>query len=115
MPLHRRLPKRGFTNIFKKHYAMVNLGQLEKLEGDTFNADRLMELGVVRKLRRRSQDSGYGRADAQDYGGGAPLLEIGAGEDPEGRRHGADHRRAGGGVSRSGNSATEGNYGSEVF
>ena len=38
MPLHRRLPKRGFTNIFKKQYAIVNLGRLEKLEGDTFNA-----------------------------------------------------------------------------
>ena len=50
MPLHRRLPKRGFTNIFKKHYAIVNLGRFEKLEGDVFNADRLMELGVVKKL-----------------------------------------------------------------
>src|SRR4051812_32482507 len=50
MPLHRRLPKRGFTNIFKKEYAIVNLGHLEGLEGDTFGPDRLMELGVVRKL-----------------------------------------------------------------
>ena len=50
MPLHRRLPKRGFKNIFKKHFAIVNLGSLEKLEGDTFNADRLMELGVIRKV-----------------------------------------------------------------
>ena len=50
MPLHRRLPKRGFTNIFKKHYAIVNLGKLEKLEGDVFNADRLFELGVIKKL-----------------------------------------------------------------
>jgi large subunit ribosomal protein L15 len=50
MPLHRRLPKRGFTNIFKKQFAIVNLGRLEKLEGDTFSADRLMELGVIRKL-----------------------------------------------------------------
>lgn len=50
MPLHRRLPKRGFTNIFKKHYAIVNLGRLDALEGDTFNPDRLMELGAVRKL-----------------------------------------------------------------
>jgi large subunit ribosomal protein L15 len=49
MPLHRRLPKRGFTNIFKKQYAIVNLGRLEKLEGDTFNLDRLMELGVVKR------------------------------------------------------------------
>jgi large subunit ribosomal protein L15 len=50
MPLHRRLPKRGFTNIFKKQYAIVNLGRLEKLEGDTFNVDRLIELGVVKKI-----------------------------------------------------------------
>ena len=50
MPLHRRLPKRGFTNIFKKQYASVNLGKLEKLEGDSFNADRLFELGVIKKL-----------------------------------------------------------------
>ena len=50
MPLHRRLPKRGFTNIFKKHFAIVNLGRLEKLEGDTFNVDRLMELGAISKL-----------------------------------------------------------------
>jgi large subunit ribosomal protein L15 len=50
MPLHRRLPKRGFTNIFKKKFAIVNLGRLEKLEGDTFNPDRLMELGLIHKL-----------------------------------------------------------------
>jgi len=50
MPLHRRLPKRGFTNIFKKQYAIINLGRLDSLEGDTFNPDRLMELGAVRKL-----------------------------------------------------------------
>src|SRR5215467_3153224 len=50
MPLHRRLPKRGFTNIFKKRFAIVNLGRLEKLEGDSFTADRLAELGVVKKL-----------------------------------------------------------------
>ncbi len=50
MPLHRRLPKRGFTNIFRKQYAVVNVGRLEKLEGDSFDAKRLMELGVVKKL-----------------------------------------------------------------
>jgi len=49
MPLHRRLPKRGFTNIFKKQFAIVNLGRLEKLEGDAFTVDRLRELGVIRK------------------------------------------------------------------
>jgi large subunit ribosomal protein L15 len=50
MPLHRRLPKRGFTNIFKKEFAIVNLVQLEKLEGDTFTVDSLRELGLVKKL-----------------------------------------------------------------
>ena len=51
MPLHRRLPKRGFTNIFRKEYAVVNVGRLEKLEGEEFDPNRLMELGVVKKLR----------------------------------------------------------------
>ncbi len=50
MPLHRRLPKRGFTNIFKKQFAIVNLGRLEKLEGDSFNVDHLVALGVIKKL-----------------------------------------------------------------
>jgi large subunit ribosomal protein L15 len=50
MPLHRRLPKRGFTNIFKKEYAIVNVGSLEQLEGSTFDAARLIELGVIKKL-----------------------------------------------------------------
>jgi large subunit ribosomal protein L15 len=50
MPLHRRLPKRGFTNIFKKQYAIVNLGRLDKLEGDAFSPERLVELGVLKKL-----------------------------------------------------------------
>ena len=49
MPLHRRLPKRGFTNIFKKQFAVINLGRLEKLDGDTFTVDRLVELGAIRK------------------------------------------------------------------
>jgi large subunit ribosomal protein L15 len=50
MPLHRRLPKRGFTNIFKKEFAIVNLIQLEKADGDTFTVDSLRELGLVKKL-----------------------------------------------------------------
>jgi large subunit ribosomal protein L15 len=52
MPLHRRLPKRGFTNIFKKEYAIVNVSSLEKLEGTTFDAESLLKLGVIRKLKQ---------------------------------------------------------------
>jgi large subunit ribosomal protein L15 len=51
MPLHRRLPKRGFTNIFRKEYAVINVGRLEKLEGDSFDAQRLLEVGVIKKLK----------------------------------------------------------------
>jgi large subunit ribosomal protein L15 len=50
MPLHRRLPKRGFTNIFRKEYAIINVGRLAQLEGDTFDPQRLVELGVIKKL-----------------------------------------------------------------
>jgi large subunit ribosomal protein L15 len=50
MPLHRRLPKRGFTNIFRKEYAIINVGTLEKLEGDTFTPESLQASGVVKKL-----------------------------------------------------------------
>jgi large subunit ribosomal protein L15 len=50
MPLHRRLPKRGFKNIFRKEYSIVNLKRLNELEGDTFDPGRLLELGVIKKL-----------------------------------------------------------------
>src|SRR5256885_1722313 len=51
MPLHRRLPKRGFTNIFRTEYAIVNLARLAELEGDTFDPGKLTELGVIHKLK----------------------------------------------------------------
>src|SRR4051794_18494743 len=51
MPLHRRLPKRGFTNIFRKEYAIVNVGQLELLEGDNFTPESLIAAGVLKKLK----------------------------------------------------------------
>jgi large subunit ribosomal protein L15 len=50
MPLHRRLPKRGFTNIFKKQFAIVNLGRLEKLEGETFTVDSMLAAGIINKV-----------------------------------------------------------------
>jgi large subunit ribosomal protein L15 len=51
MPLHRRLPKRGFTNIFRKEYTVVNVGRLNELEGDTFDFDSLLASGAVSKLQ----------------------------------------------------------------
>jgi large subunit ribosomal protein L15 len=50
MPLHRRMPKRGFTNIFRKEYTIVNVGRLQLLDGDSFDPGRLLELGVIKKL-----------------------------------------------------------------
>jgi large subunit ribosomal protein L15 len=60
MPLHRRLPKRGFTNIFRKEYAIVNLGKLEKLEGASFDPGKLLELGVIKKLNHGLKILGSG-------------------------------------------------------
>ena len=50
MPLHRRLPKRGFTNIFKKEYSIVNISRLAELEGDAFDAEMLVSAGVLNKV-----------------------------------------------------------------
>lgn len=49
MPLHRRLPKRGFTNIFKKQYYIINLGDLDNQvkNNDIINIKRLNELGFI--------------------------------------------------------------------
>lgn len=50
MPLQRRLPKRGFTNIFKKQYAIVNLKDLERFESGTrIDRQTLVDAGVVAK------------------------------------------------------------------
>ena len=52
MPLHRRLPKRGFSNAdFKTEYAVINIGKLDKLEGDVFTVESLMASGTVKSLQ----------------------------------------------------------------
>jgi large subunit ribosomal protein L15 len=48
MPLHRRMPKRGFTNIFRKEYAIVSLERLAELGETTINPDVLRQAGVVK-------------------------------------------------------------------
>lgn len=50
MPLQRRLPKRGFTNIFKKEYALVSLTQLNGLGGEQeITVETLVKAGIVKK------------------------------------------------------------------
>jgi large subunit ribosomal protein L15 len=61
MPLHRRLPKRGFTNIFKKQYAIINLNKLETLDGDNFTPDHLLQHGVIKKLHEGLKVLGTGQ------------------------------------------------------
>jgi large subunit ribosomal protein L15 len=51
MPLQRRLPKRGFTNIFKKHYAVVNLRDLDGFgPNEVVNPQALGQRGIIRQM-----------------------------------------------------------------
>jgi large subunit ribosomal protein L15 len=51
MPLHRRMPKRGFTNIFRKEYSIVNLEALAALGETTITPDVLRKAGVIKTKR----------------------------------------------------------------
>jgi large subunit ribosomal protein L15 len=52
MPLARRLPKRGFTNIFKRHYAVVNVRDLERFARDSVvDVKALKDSGLVKQLQ----------------------------------------------------------------
>lgn len=52
MPLHRRLPKRGFTNIFRKQIVVVNVGQLQVFRaGSSVSPDVLVKRGIIKKVK----------------------------------------------------------------
>lgn len=52
MPLYRRLPKRGFTNIFAKEYVEINISELNKFDdGTVVDSALLKESGVISKIR----------------------------------------------------------------
>ncbi len=52
MPIHRRLPKRGFTNIFKKVFAVINIRDLERFEsGTVVDETELIRCGLVKGPR----------------------------------------------------------------
>ena len=52
MPLYRRLPKRGFKNVFAKQYAEVNVEQLNRFEdGATVDPVALIEAGILKNVR----------------------------------------------------------------
>ena len=47
MPLQRRLPKRGFNNIFKTYYQVVNVSQLDKLDVSEITPELLVKFGLI--------------------------------------------------------------------
>jgi large subunit ribosomal protein L15 len=52
MPLQRRIPKRGFTNIFKKHYSLIHIRDLNRFHPDsTLDTEALMNAGLVKRIR----------------------------------------------------------------
>jgi large subunit ribosomal protein L15 len=59
MPLHRRLPKRGFHNPFRVEYQVVNVGQLAELDGEV-TPEALREHGLIGSLRRPVKVLGNG-------------------------------------------------------
>ncbi|MFZ5571594.1 MAG: 50S ribosomal protein L15 [Thermodesulfobacteriota bacterium] len=61
MPIQRRLPKRGFTNIFKKEYAVINLTDLKRFEKDsTVDEAALVREGIVKGRRIGIKLLGHG-------------------------------------------------------
>jgi large subunit ribosomal protein L15 len=62
MPLHRRVPKRGFHNHFRKEFAYVNVGQLEVFEAGTIvTPEVLVQRGAVKSLRQGLKILGDGK------------------------------------------------------
>ncbi len=72
MPIHRRLPKRGFTNIFAKDFNEVNLDRLQKAiddkklkTGDTITVASLVEVGILRRVKDGVRILGNGELKAK--------------------------------------------------
>jgi large subunit ribosomal protein L15 len=61
MPLQRRIPKRGFANIFRKEYAIVNLSELDTIGGsDPVTPEILMQKGLIKDLKSGVKILGMG-------------------------------------------------------
>jgi len=64
-PLHRRLPKRGFTNKFKKIYNIVNIERLSAFnKGDVVDRDALLKKGIVKNIKNGIKILGDGEIKA---------------------------------------------------
>ncbi len=66
MPLQRRIPKRGFTNIFRREYSVVNVADLATLGGkDPITPEVLLEKGLIRNMKDGVKVLGMGDLKAQ--------------------------------------------------
>jgi len=63
MPLHRRVPKRGFKNLFKKRFVTVNLDQMAGFKGEV-SPENLLATGVIKRLHEGLVVLGRGEAPA---------------------------------------------------
>lgn len=67
MPIYRRLPKRGFTNVFAKHYTEINVSDLNSFEnGAIVNAESLKSAGIIKKMNDGIVVMGRGDLTAQN-------------------------------------------------
>ena len=64
MPLFRRLPKRGFNNVFRKQYDIINVSDLNRLEGvETVDHEVLIQHGIIKGRHRRLKVLGDGKLE----------------------------------------------------
>jgi len=61
MPLVRRVPKRGFTNIFKKEFCVLNLDRIEEIKKDTVTLKEMVDAGLIKTEKGRVKILGDGR------------------------------------------------------
>ena len=97
MPLHRRVPKRGFHNPFRVEYEVVNLDTLvERFEaGADDHAGAAARAGLVAAATARSRCSARGDVSKALTVQRAQVQRQGGGEDCRGRRHGRGRSRSG--------------------
>ena len=87
MPLHRRLPKRGFNNVFRVEYSEVNLDRLQQAidaktldAGSVINAESLVKAGVLRRAKGGVRLLGRGeikaKVNVEVYGASKSAIEA---------------------------------------
>lgn len=64
MPLHRRVPKRGFTNVFRKDYKEINLERLEGIDKSTIEIKDMVEAGLIKKESEKVKVLGKGEVSS---------------------------------------------------